>query len=286
MRVVRMTIILLPCVACLLFGLPRNLQAQIVIPEVPIRPMELPKTKPPETRAGQPSFDLESKPTLHFDDTATRITSEPYDDQIVLGKAVAGCPLIFLNVSIRSYRLIYQRHYAAVLADEMSPLHQDVCECRLMPGNYQACALKAILANATPVFMPALHETMARGIQVSITDPQEFEKLFSYISSNLPAYSNETAAAFRNGGAGGSDSGTPPPTQPPSESPPPPQLNRADNDQANKCERSSKICISPKDGKVSAEFSIKCKNMPEFTISTDGEASMKLGPIAVSFSPN
>jgi hypothetical protein len=286
MSAMRMIAIILAGVTYGVLKLPPDVSAQVVIPEVRIpdisvRSPELPKEGGPK---GFPfSIDSRRQQEFSFDFTRPQPVSNGSDDQIVIGMPIAGCPLVFLKVNIHSYKLIYRRRYAAVLADDNSPLHQDVCECRLMPGDYRACALKTIASKATPISTTPPPDYLLQGIQIAITDAQEFEKLFADISSKIPAHQSEIATAFTNDGSGGANGK--PPTRPPSQNDPL-QVNKPESDDSNKCERSAKICISPNDGKVSAEFSVKCKNMPEFTFSTDGEASMKLGHVSVSFSAN
>lgn len=189
------------------------------------------------------------------------------DHQVLIGKPIAGCPLLFLKFSIHKYQIMYERRYATILADMSSLLRQDVCECLLESGDTRACTVKKILAEARPLSTQIPDGAQLDDIEVFITDAEEFKNLFEYISANVPPRV------------------PPPPIRPPWWKPPSPvPVSIPAVVSENECERSAKLCMSPKDGKVSAEFSVKCKNTPEFTFSTDGEASMKLGRVSVSFS--
>jgi hypothetical protein len=92
------------------------------------------------------------------------------------------------------------------------------------------------------------------GIEVSVSEPKKFEELFAISSkANVGERLARSVAGMK-------------------------PLDE-------KCEKSSKVCVSLKsdEKKVSVEFSIKCKNMPEVTVSTDG-ASIKVGHFSVSYS--
>lgn len=203
-------------------------------------------------------------------------TNSPNDLQVLRGNPVGGCPLLFQTFHLYHYQIVYQRRYLDMLADDRSPLRQDVCECRLMGGDYATCARQAILSSATAYSGP-----MSGGVEVFVTDPGEFENLFAYISTNV-AIAPETLTSPGPMGSGNGN-GEPPAAMPP-QPPPSPQTTEGSAVEENSWERSGKICISSKGGKISAEFSVKCKNMPEYTFSTEGEASIKVGPVGVSFS--
>ena len=160
---------------CVALGLPSDVSAQVLMPEVDIRPFELPKEA--ETKNSFVSPKASKLRELLFDNGRRRLVSNTSDDQVLIGKPIAGCPLVFLKFSIHSYKLIYRQRYAAVLADDSSPLHQDVCECRLMPEDYRACALKTIVSKAKPISTTPPPDRLLQGIQISITDALEFEKL-------------------------------------------------------------------------------------------------------------
>jgi hypothetical protein len=203
-------------------------------------------------------------------------SSSPNDSQVLRGNPVGGCPLLFHTFHLYHYQIVYQRRYLDMLADDRSPLRQDVCECRLIGGDYATCARQAILSSATAYTGP-----ISGVVEVFVTDPGEFENLFAYISTNV-AIAPETLTSPGPMG-GGNGNGEPPAAMPP-QPPPSPQTTEGTAVEENSCERSGKICISSKGGKISAEFSVKCKNMPEYTFSTEGEASIKVGPVGVSFS--
>jgi hypothetical protein len=206
-----------------------------------------------------------------------RDSNSPNDSQVLRGNPVGGCPLLFHAFHLYHYQIVYQRRYLDIIADDRSPLSQDVCECRLLGGDYATCARQAILSSATAYTGP-----MSGGVEVFVTDPGEFENLFAYISTNVPVAPETLTSPGPTGGGNGN--GEPPVAMPP-EPPRSPQTTKENAVEENSCERSGKICISSKGGKISAEFSVKCKNMPEYTFSTEGEASIKVGPIGVSFSP-
>jgi hypothetical protein len=201
----------------------------------------------------------------------------PNGAEMLLGRPVGGCPLLFLTFYLYHYEIVYQRRYLDMLANDRSPLSQDICECRLLGGDYPACARQAILSSAAAYTGP-----MTGGVEVLVTDPGEFEKLFAYISKSVPV-ARETPTSPGSAG-GGKGNGEPPATLPPQlpRSPQPAEVSTAEE---TGCERSGKICISTKGGTISAEFKVKCKNMPEYTFSTEGEVSIKVGPAGVSFGP-
>jgi hypothetical protein len=250
--------------------------AQTVIPEVSVRPIEIPSRAEPLSSAKP--FNPQSGRKLRFDDSAVRSNFTAGEDQLVISGPIAGCPLVFLDTSIHKYSIVYEKRYAAVLADEKSALHQDVCECRLLPGDYRACAMKEILDHATPIAPSARPAGTTNRVHISVADVHEFESIYAELLTAAPTGSIKTlpAGGFGGGGGGGGNHGIPPGF---SAVPTPKHLIYE-----HKCEQTSKVCISPHDGKVSAEFSVKCDNLPEVTFSTDGDVSMKLGPISVSFS--
>jgi hypothetical protein len=160
------------------------------------------------------------------------------------GNSDDDCPLSFLKFDIHHYRLAYQHKDVGILTDSKSPLH------------YASCAQRMMSAGATEAISD-------EGIHVTVTDPIEFVRLFDYVLNNVKV-----------AGAG------PPPL-------PPTQValafpSTSGELRPDRCERSAKVCMSTKDRKISVEFTIKCDHLPEFTFSTEAEASVKLGPITVS----
>jgi hypothetical protein len=105
--------------------------------------------------------------------------------KLLLSNTLGNCPLSFLTFNIHHYRLTYERRYLNMLVDDRSPLRQDVCECRLLPGDYAVCARKSILADASVVGSAVNHD-MSGGIQVFVTDTGEFENLYAYVLDNVP----------------------------------------------------------------------------------------------------
>lgn len=182
------------------------------------------------------------------------------------------CPLLFMAFEIHHYRLMYESRYKRNLAGERSPLRQDLCRCRSLPGDHTTCVENAIGSRASAAG-PTLENSFAGGIEVMVTNTQEFENLFDYVLRTIPGEGEPVIGS--NGGEDGHGNGGPP-VGPASQVP---EQNTAN---LNRCERGTKICISPKDHKISAEFKVKCNDMPELTFSTEGEASIKLGPMSVS----
>jgi hypothetical protein len=182
------------------------------------------------------------------------------------------CPLLFMNFEIHHYHLMYEPRYKHNLASEQSPLRQDLCKCRSLPGDHTTCVENAI-ASRESTAGPGLENSFAGGIEVMVTDTQEFEHLFDHVLRIVPAGGQPVIGS--SGGDDGQGNGGPP-TAPASQVP---GRNSAD---LSTCERSTKVCISTKGHKISAEFKVKCEHMPELTFSTEGETSIKLGRMSVS----
>jgi hypothetical protein len=222
----------------------------------------------PSNKAGK-VFELVSQLSTreHVDARSSGIEAE-----MLIGD---DCPLLFMAFEIHHYRLMYEPRYKHNLAGEGSPLHQDLCKCRSLPGDHTTC-VETAMASRAGAAGPTLENSFAGGIEVMLTNTQEFENLLDYVLRIVPTGGQPVIGS--NGGEDGHGNGGPP-AVPPSQAPEQARFNSAD---LNRCERSTKICISTKDHKISAEFKIKCEHMPELTFSTEGEASMKLGPMSVS----
>jgi hypothetical protein len=283
------TVILVATVAyASIVWLPEPASAQFVTPEVDVFPRNAPKPlemKPdlgvketPQTKGLD--FDLSHKAAA-----APSALSDTTQSQILFTEPAGSCPLLFQTFAIHHYRLTYQRQYLNILANQQSPLHDDVCECRLLPGDPSECVHQFLSSHAVVDTGPVANDDRNGGIEVFVTDVDEFQNLLAYVFTTVPASPEPPITPNLKGGDAGN---APPPggNGPPPISPQqrPPQPAKAERTNSNKCERSEKICISPKDHKISAEFTVKCDHLPEFTFSTEGEASMKLGPITVSLS--
>jgi hypothetical protein len=219
---------------------------------------------------------FEAKPSLDFgellrDNNNAQGIQSPILKQssVLVLRDQISISLFFLGQKLSHYFLVFRGRDLNALLDEKSPLRLNVRDCRYAFDS--ACVREGIESRKIAAQRIVNSETLP-GLYVHLTDAKEFEQLYSLVAHvpELPEVSPALAfsrSGMEDGPSTASREGSGRGQQP---------------EPADKCEWKTKICISPKDGRISAEFGIKCGRLPEITFSTDGEAAMKLGPLKIS----
>jgi|SRR5580700_2999287 hypothetical protein len=197
------------------------------------------------------------------------------------------CSIVVGNIDIKSFRLLIPASRLRSLANNTAIVQVHVCECYLLQGDPQKCALDAVTKAARQVPMAQQEATMLGGqIFMLVEDSTDFAKLYSALSSAYPPQTGSPASRILHGIGAPPGRAAAPPPQPP---PPGGRLPSPVGEQQNKkksCEVSPSVCIDPKTDELSAEFEFKCEGLPTFVFSTDGKAGLKIGPLEVSVSAN
>jgi hypothetical protein len=191
------------------------------------------------------------------------------------------CSVEVDKIAVKSFRLLIPASQLQVLTNSTTIIRVHVCECFLMGGDLQKCALDAVTKAAQQVQVSPQDAAALDGrIFVLIDDSADFAKVYSALISAYPPPTPSPAWRILHGGAppGGV---TEPPSQPPS---PPPGGSKPSPVGERSCKISSTVCIEPKTDEASAEFELKCEGLPPIVFSTDGKAGLKIGPLEVSLS--
>jgi hypothetical protein len=211
-----------------------------------------------------------------------------------------SCSIVVGDVNISKFRMLIPARQLAATANKTGILRIHVCECLLMGGDPQVCAIAAVTKAARHVRLTQDDERRLDGrIFVYIEKAADFGSLYSTLSSNYaprtsnlawkilhePATPDAAPGATQTSPAGSeNDAGGPHPPSPPSSSMSSHGNEKADNNKKNHCELESNVCINPATNEPSAEFELKCEGLPTIVFSTDGKAGLKIGPLEVSVS--
>jgi hypothetical protein len=218
-------------------------------------------------------------------------------DQYVLVLPGPTCSIKIENVDVKTFRMLLPVDQVKRVVNSTTIISVHVCECFLLGGDLQKCALDAITKAARPVQLPTQDAALLAGrIFVFIESTDEFSKVYLSLSSAYPRQASNVAwrilrAATPSSAAGpGAPPSALPPQSPPPQSPPPaitPGASAGDEQQPERkraCEVESNVCVNPKTDETSAEFELKCEGLPPIVFSTDGKAGLKIGPLEISLS--
>lgn len=204
-----------------------------------------------------------------------------------------ACSLIFDDVDVKAYRILTPAARLKMLADSRSPLRAHSCECLLLGRDSQSCLLEATKKAARPASLSKDEEALLDGrIFVVIDDSSQFSALYNALNSDLPQRRSALAWKLLHAASpattvsvGGANSG--PPTTPPVT---PTWHGYNDSSGSGKkkrrCEIEPSVCMNVANGEPSMEFELKCEGWPPISVSTDGKAGLKIGPLNLSVSKN
>jgi hypothetical protein len=216
-------------------------------------------------------------------------------DYVIVGPHPA-CSIIAGEVHVRKFHVLLPASEIAAFASNKSIVSVDVCECALLGGDLQTCAIEGLSKKAQPVKMGPVERALLGGrIFIRVNDPDDFENLYAILHTLYPSQTLATTDIFDRilkeqiavapSSAGG--------IQPPQEPPSPPTITpshepqsggRDDKEKKKRCEIEPSVCVSVSTGVPSVEFEVKCKVYPTVVFSTELKASLKAGPVTVSFS--
>jgi hypothetical protein len=213
------------------------------------------------------------------------------NEQYVMVSPGHACSLEVENIGIKSFRMLIPVARLKDITENTAILSVHVCECYLLGGDQQKCALDAITKTARQVDVAPQDTALLGGrIFILLEDSTDFAKIYTGLRSMYPPPTwnaawrimhDLDASALPQTGRGAEPSSLPPPP------PAGPTLSPAHEQQQKKkhsCEVSSNVCIDPKTNEASAEFELNCDGLPPIVFSTDGKAGLKLGPLEISLS--
>ena len=139
------------------------------------------------------------------------------DNYVVFGQHPV-CSIIVGEVSVSSFHMLLPASQIKNLVTNNSIVNIHVCECLLLGGNQQKCAIAAVSKNALPVQIDPAEQTQLAGrIFILVDDPSAFLKLYTTFKTLYPHEFMAPAWDILHRAVsvdGGSDSGQPPPTPP------------------------------------------------------------------------
>ena len=212
-------------------------------------------------------------------------------DQYVLLSPGPACAVDIFNIGVKSFRVLIPAARLQNLIGSTAIVSVHVCECALMGGDPEKCALDRVTKSARPVeISPDDVAALGGKMFVLIQDPDDFAKVYAALTSTYRSQTPNPAFRImhdpRANGAAPPGGGSIPPSQPPA--PPPSGSNASltgpDQDKKKACEVSSSVCIDPKTLEASIEFEVNCDGLPPIVFSTDGKAGVKIGPLEISVS--